>query len=166
MHPVSTTAAVSYSDLPTLCIPIICRQLGRSGPAPIVRVRTVSQDFHEHSGHALAESIFQRLKAVDHHTVEEGGERLRIFQHYLQSMTNQVYLPDHARLPILKELCRIVSSLGNTNFNSAWRDMVAQFNSESVELQVHLQDAMDRNAGKVDLYGNDNVAFIFKKPIW
>lgn len=166
MHPTTSRPAVSFSDLPTLCIPIICRQLGLPGPAPIVRIRTVNQDFHDHSGHALAESILQRLKAVDYRTVVSSEERLRIFQHYLQSMTNKNYLPDHARRPILSELCRIVTSLGSTDFNSAWRDMVAQFNSESVELRLHLQAPMDRNAGKVELYGDGSVAFTFKTPAW
>ena len=166
MHPTTSTPAVSFSDLPTLCIPIICRQLGLSGPAPIVRVRTVNQDFHDHSGHALAESILRRLKAVDYRTVESPEERLRIFQHYMQSMTNKNYLPEQARRPILSELCRIVTSLANKQFHSAWCDMVAQFNSESAELRAQLQPDMDRNGAKVDLYDDGGVEFTFKTPAW
>jgi hypothetical protein len=144
----------------------MCRQLGLSGPAPIVRVRTVNQDFHDHSGQPLAESILRRLKAVNYRTVESPVERLRIFRHYLQSMTNKNYLPEHARRPILSELCRVVTSLANNEFHSAWRDMVAQFNSESDELRGQLQADMDRNAAKVELYGDGDVAFTFKTPAW
>ena len=166
MHPATTTHAARFSDLPTLCIPIMCRQLGLSGPAPIVRVRTVNQDFHEHSGHALAESIFGRLKAVNYRTIESPVERLRIFQQYLQSMTKKNYLPEPARLPILRELCRIVNSLANKEFNSAWRDMVAQFHSESDEMRAQLQADMDACGGRCELYGDGGVAFTFKTPAW
>jgi len=166
MLPVTTTPVAIFPDLPTLCIPIICRQLGLSGPAPIVRVRTVNQDFHDHSGQPLAESILRRLNAVNYTTVESAVERLRIFQHYLQSMKNKNYFPEHARRAILSELCRVVNSLGNAAFHSAWREMVAQFNSESDQMRAQLQAVMDRNAGRVELYGNGGVEFTFKTPAW
>lgn len=166
MNSSAITSAASYSDLPTLCIPVICRQLGQSGPQPILRVRTVNQDFHDHSAHALADSILRHLKTVNFRTTESPAERLRIVGQNLTSMTNKHYLPEPARLPILLELCRIVSSLTNKEFNAGWRALVAQFNAESDVMRSQLQPAMDRCGGNVELYGDGGVDFAFKTPAW
>lgn len=164
MQPTNTTRSVSYSDLPTLCIPVICTQLG--GSKPIVRIRTVNQDFHAHTRIPLAESILQELKAINYLTSKEPAERLRQFRHYLGAVREKNYLPERFRLLILCELCRIVNTLPNEHFISAWRDMVAQFNTESEEMRAQLQAAMDANAGRCELYGDGGVAFVFKKPAW
>ena len=81
-------------------------------------------------------------------------------------MTNKRYLPELTRLPILLELCRIVNTLPNQAFNTGWRAMVAQFNSESAEMRTHLQPAMDRCGARVELYGDGSVEFAFKGPAW
>lgn len=81
-------------------------------------------------------------------------------------MTNKHYLPEPARLPILLELCRIVSSLTNKEFNAGWRALVAQFNAESDVMRSQLQPAMDRCGGNVELYGDGGVDFAFKTPAW
>ena len=166
MHPSSATSTTSYSDLPTVCIPVICQHLGSSDPKPIVRVRTVNHDFHDHSVHAVAQSVLRHLEAITYRTIESPAERLRIVQHYLGSMTDKSYLPDAARRQILLELCRIVNSLASQQFNSGWRAMVAQFNSESDEMRTQLQPAMDRCGARVELYGNGGVNFAFKSPAW
>lgn len=166
MHASSATSTTSYSDLPTLCIPTICQQLGSSGPAPIVRVRTVNQDFHDHSRSALAGAILQQLKAVHYQSIPSSTERLRQFRHYLRTTAKKEYLPAHLRHGIFVELCRIVSSLANSDFHSGWRDMVAAFNSESGEMRAQLQAAMDQSAGRVQMYGDGGVAFTFKTPAW
>jgi hypothetical protein len=166
MLPAATSSSASFSDIPVLCIPVICRQLGKSGSRPIVRIRTVNYDFYTESRIPLAESIHEELKAINHHSVPEPAARLGRFRHFLNAVKNKDYLPERLRLPILRQLSRIVITLANKEFHSAWRDMVDQFNSESEEVRSQLQADMDKNAGKCELYGDGGVAFTFKTPAW
>ena len=166
MHPFNTAPAFSYSDLPVLCIPVICRQLGQAGPAPVVRIRTVNHDFHDHSRTALAEAIHEQLKQVTSTRFEKPETRLDLFRRPLRALKDKDYLPAHFRQAVFSELCRIVNTLPNQFFHSGWRELVGQFNSESEAMRNALQADMDKCAARVELYGDGGVNFNFKSPAW
>lgn len=166
MQPATSQAAVNHSNLPDLCIPIICRHLGQGGATPIVRVRAVNHAFHDQSRKALAEAIHEELTQVDHIRVQDAETRLALFRRSLRLLDAKEYLPQHSRLPLLQQLCRIVNTLPGQLFTAAWTAMVARFNAESDTLRSQLQPAMDKCAGRVELYGDGGARFTFKTPAW
>jgi hypothetical protein len=166
MQPTTNNTSTSYSDLPILCTSLICTHLAATGSAPLVRVRSVNQDFFQESRIPLAESVIKELKEVDYQSLPEGENRLQVFNKYLcyVKSTNGL-LPDRLRLAVLKELCRIVSSLRNQFFNAGWGDMVAQFNAESDAMRAALRADMNKAWGCVELYGDGGTDFHFDEPM-
>jgi hypothetical protein len=163
MQPTTNNTSTSYSDLPILCTSLICTHLAATGSAPLVRVRSVNQDFFQESRIPLAKSVIKELKAVDCQSLPEGENRLQVFNKYLcyVKSTNGL-LPDRLRYAVLKELCRIVRSLRNQFFRDGWRDMVAQFNTESDTMRIALRADMNKAHGPEELYGDDSTGFEVK----
>jgi hypothetical protein len=66
MQATTNIGSTSYSDLPIVCTSRICTHLAATGPAPLVRVRSVNQDFFQESRIPLAKSVIKGLKAVNY----------------------------------------------------------------------------------------------------
>lgn len=166
MQPTTNIGSTSYSDLPIVCTNTICTHLAATGSAPLVRLRSVNQDFFQESRIPLAKAVIKELKEVNFKNFPDGAARLRVFKKYLGYVKSTNGLPDKLREAILKELCRIVNTLPNTFFHTGWRNMVAQFNAESEEMRTALKPDMNKAWGRVELYGDGGTAFDFDKPLY
>jgi len=162
MQPTTNNTSTSYADLPILCTSLICTHLAATGSAPLVRVRSVNQDFFQESRIPLAKSVIKELKGVVYESLPKEEDRLRMFNKYLRYLNSTNGLPDRLRFAVLKELCRIVTSLPNQFFDAAWRGLVARFNAESDTVRVELRTDMNKAWEKGDLYGDDSTGFEFK----
>jgi hypothetical protein len=165
MQPTTNIGSTSYSDLPIVCTSRICEHVAASGSAPIVRVRSVNQDFFQESRIPLAKAVITELKAVIWENFPNEEARLHAFKQYLGYVKSTDGLPDKFRCAVLKELCRIVNTLPNQYFHNGWRDMVAQFNAESEEMRTALRPDMNKAWGRVELYGDGGTPFPFDKPL-
>lgn len=165
MQPAAYNSPTSFSDLPVLCTNRICTHLAATGPVPLVRVRTVNQDFFEESRIPVAKSVIEALKEVvcEKFPTEEG--RLGEFNKYLGYVKSTNALPGRFRHAVLKELCRIVNTLPNQFFRAGWRDMVAQFNAESDEVRAALKEDMNKAWSRADFYGDGGAPFNFNRPL-
>ena len=162
MQPTTNNTSTSYADLPILCTSLICTHLAATGSAPLVRVRSVNQDFFLETRIPLAESVVKELKGVVYESLPKEEDRLRMFNKYLRYLNSTNGLPDRLRFAVLKELCRIVTSLPNQFFDAAWRGLVARFNAESDTVRVELRTDMNKAWEKGDLYGDDSTGFEVK----
>jgi len=165
MQPTTNIGSTSYSDLPIVCTNTICTHLAATGSAPLVRVRSVNQDFFQESCLPLAEAVIKELKEVNSKNFPDEAARLRAFKKYLGYVKSTNGLPDKLREAILRELCHIVNTLPNKFFNTGWRDMVAQFNAESEVMRKALKPDMNKAWGRVELYGDGGTPFHFDKPL-
>jgi hypothetical protein len=165
MQPTTNLGSTSYSDLPIVCTNGICTHLAATGSVPLVRVRSVNQDFFQESRLPLAEAVIKELKEVNSKNFPDEAARLRAFKKYLGYVKSTNRLPDKLREAILKELCRIVNTLPNRFFHAGWRDMVAQFNAESEVMRTALKPDMNKACGRVELYGDGGTPFHFDKPL-
>lgn len=147
----TNNSSTSYSDLPIVCTSRICEHLAASGPAPLVRVRSVNQDLFQESRIPLARSVIKELTAATYSNMPNQENRLRVFKKYLRYVKSTSALPDKLREAILKALCDVVTSLPNQFFHAGWRDMVAQFKAESEEMLTALRANMDKAWGRVEL---------------
>lgn len=163
MQPTTNLGSTSYSDLPIVATSRICEHLAETGPAPLVRVRSVNQDFFQESRIPLAKSVIRELNAVTYRNMPNQEDRLRVFKKYLHYVKSTNALPDKLREAILKELCGIVTSLSNQFFHAGWRDMVAQFKVESDAMRAALRPDMNKASGRVELYGDGGTSFAFDK---
>ena len=162
MQPTTNNTSTSYADLPILCTSLICTHLAATGSAPLVRMRSVNQDFFQESRIPLAKSVIKELKGVVYESLPKEEDRLRMFNKYLRYLNSTNGLPDRLRFAVLKELCRIVTSLPNQFFDAAWRGLVARFNAESDTVRVELRTDMNKAWEKGDLYGDDSTGFEVK----
>lgn len=165
MQPTTNIGSTSYSNLPIVCTSRICKHLAATGPAPLVRVRSVNQDFFQESRIPMAKAVIKELKAVIWNNFPDEEARLGAFKKYLNYLKSANGLPGQLREAILKELCRIVNTLPSTFFHAGWRDMVAQFNAESEEMRTALKPDMNKAWGRVELYGDGGTSFHFEKAL-
>ena len=162
MQPTRDIGSTSYSDLPIVCTSRICEHVAASGSAPIVRVRSVNQDFFQESRIPLAKAVITELKAVIWQNFPDEAARLRAFKQYLGYVKRTDALPYKLRYAVLKELSRIVDTLPNDHLRDAWRNMVAQFNAEPDAMRLALRVDMNKLKNRLELYGDGGIKFEFK----
>nr|WP_217345453.1 hypothetical protein [Noviherbaspirillum sp. L7-7A]MBV0879736.1 hypothetical protein [Noviherbaspirillum sp. L7-7A] len=162
MQPMTSSTPISYSALPIVSTSRICEHVAASGSAPIVRVRSVNQDFFQASRIPLANAVIMELKAVISKNFPDPKARLGAFKKYLSYVQSTNGLPDRFRYAALKELCRIVNTLPNDYLAGGWQDIAAQFNAEPEAMRLALRADMNKVKARLDFYGDGGIKFEFK----